>query len=111
MVREQAATGSASWYVGHRRGGWVAVVLAGEPQVHRDARTNCGRDVPYVPTVEGWLYLACVTDVFARLVVGWSMATSRKTDIVVDAVAMAEARAADTFPSRRDPPLGQRRRA
>ena len=46
-------------------------------------------DVTYVPTVQGWLYLACVTDVFSRLVIGWSMASSRKTDLVVDAVSMA----------------------
>jgi len=42
-----------------------------------------------VPTVQGWLYLACVTDVFSRLIVGWSMAIHRKTDLVVDAVTMA----------------------
>ena len=46
-------------------------------------------DGTYVPTVQGWLYLACVTDVFSRLVLGWSMASSRKTDLVVDAVTMA----------------------
>jgi len=49
-------------------------------------------DVTYVPTVEGWLYLACVTDVFSRLIVGWSMASHRKTDLVVDAVTMAVVR-------------------
>ena len=49
-------------------------------------------DVTYVPTVQGWLYLACVTDVFSRLVLGWSMASTRKTDLVVDAVTMAVAR-------------------
>lgn len=46
-------------------------------------------DVTYVPTVQGWLYLACVTDVFSRLVIGWSMASHRKADLVVDAVTMA----------------------
>nr|WP_222273294.1 IS3 family transposase [Modestobacter marinus] len=46
-------------------------------------------DVTYVPTVQGWLYLACVTDVFSRMVIGWSMASRRRTDLVVDAVAMA----------------------
>jgi putative transposase len=46
-------------------------------------------DVTYVPTVQGWLYLACVTDVFSRLVLGWSMASHRKTELVVDAVTMA----------------------
>jgi putative transposase len=45
--------------------------------------------VTYVPTVQGWLYLACVPDVFSRLVIGWSMASHRKTDLVVDAVIMA----------------------
>ena len=49
-------------------------------------------DVTYVPTVQGWLYLACVTDVFSRMVLGWSMASHRKTDLVVDAVAMAAQR-------------------
>lgn len=46
-------------------------------------------DVTYVPTVQGWLYLACVTDVFSRMVLGWSMASHRKTQLVVDAVTMA----------------------
>ncbi len=32
-------------------------------------------DVTYVPTVQGWLYLACVTDVLSRMVIGWSMAS------------------------------------
>jgi len=49
-------------------------------------------DVTYVPTIEGWLYLACVTDVFSRLIVGWSMASHRKTDLVVDAMRMAVTR-------------------
>ncbi len=49
-------------------------------------------DVTYVPTVQGWLYLACVTDVFSRMVLGWSMASHRKTDLVVDAVSMAAQR-------------------
>ena len=42
-----------------------------------------------MPTVQGWLYLACVTDVFSRMILGWSMASHRKTDLVVDAVTMA----------------------
>ncbi len=39
----------------------------------------------------GWLYLAVVLDVFSRRVVGWSMDTHRKTQLVCDAVAMAVA--------------------
>ncbi len=55
-------------------------------------------DVTYVPTVQGWLYLACVTDVFSRLVIGWSMASHRKTDLVVDAVSMAVQRRGGNVP-------------
>lgn len=46
-------------------------------------------DVTYVPTVAGWLYLAIVMDVFSRRVIGWSIDTHRKTQLVCDAVAMA----------------------
>jgi putative transposase len=46
-------------------------------------------DVTYVPTMQGWLYLACVTDVVSRMVIGWSMASHRKSDLVVDVMAMA----------------------
>jgi putative transposase len=31
-------------------------------------------DITYVPTREGWLYLAAVEDLYSRMVVGWSMA-------------------------------------
>ncbi len=55
-------------------------------------------DVTYVPTVQGWLYLACVTDVFSRMVLGWSMASHRKTDLVVDAVTMSVSRRGGQVP-------------
>lgn len=48
-------------------------------------------DVTYVPTVQGWLYLAIVLDVFSRRIVGWSMDSNRKTQLVCDAVSMAAA--------------------
>jgi putative transposase len=60
-------------------------------------------DVTYVPTVQGWLYLACVTDVFSRMVLGWSMASHRKTDLVVDAAAMAVQRRDRACPGRDSP--------
>ena len=46
-------------------------------------------DVTYVPTREGWLYLAVVVDLFSRLVVGWSMAATMTSRLVVDALEMA----------------------
>ena len=49
-------------------------------------------DITYVPTAEGWLYLAAVVDLCSRKVVGWSMADHMRTDLVSDALGMALAR-------------------
>jgi len=49
-------------------------------------------DITYVPTDEGWLYLAGVIDLCSRKVVGWSMAEHMRTDLVSDALTMALAR-------------------
>jgi transposase InsO family protein len=49
-------------------------------------------DITYVPTREGWLYLAVVEDLYSRMVVGWSMADTMTSRLVVDALAMAVAR-------------------
>jgi len=49
-------------------------------------------DITYIPTHEGWLYLAVVEDLFSRMVVGWSMAASMESRLVVDALEMALAR-------------------
>ncbi|MDB5313668.1 MAG: family transposase [Gemmataceae bacterium] len=49
-------------------------------------------DVTYVPTREGWLYLAVVEDLFSRMVVGWSMAETMESRLVGDALPMALAR-------------------
>jgi putative transposase len=46
-------------------------------------------DLTYIPTREGWLYLAAVEDLYARRVVGWSMADHLESRLVVDALALA----------------------
>ncbi len=46
-------------------------------------------DITYIPTREGWLYLAAVEDLFSRMVVGWSMAEHLESRLVVDALEMA----------------------
>lgn len=46
-------------------------------------------DITYVPTDEGWLYLAVVLDLFSRRVVGWSMANTLCTLLVKNALLMA----------------------
>jgi putative transposase len=49
-------------------------------------------DITYVPTDEGWLYLATVLDAFSRACVGWSMADHLRTELVLDAIDLALAR-------------------
>jgi putative transposase len=46
-------------------------------------------DLTYIPTREGWLYLAVVEDLFSRMVVGWSMDQTMESRLVVDALEMA----------------------
>lgn len=43
----------------------------------------------YVSTWQGWLYVAFVTDVFARRIVGWKVSTSMSADFVLDALEQA----------------------
>lgn len=46
-------------------------------------------DITYLPTREGWLYLAVVLDLGSRAVVGWSMADHMRAELVNQALAMA----------------------
>ena len=46
-------------------------------------------DITYIPTREGWLYLAVVIDLFSRAVVGWSMGSRMTAGLVNGAMLMA----------------------
>jgi putative transposase len=46
-------------------------------------------DITYLPTWQGFLYLAVIIDAYSRRVVGWSMANHLRTDLVLDALEMA----------------------
>jgi transposase InsO family protein len=46
-------------------------------------------DITYVPTDQGWLYLAGVLDCFSRKIVGWSMADHLETSLASEALQMA----------------------
>jgi transposase InsO family protein len=46
-------------------------------------------DITYVATVQGWLYLAVVMDLYSRRIVGWSMSHWMSRHLVVDALRMA----------------------
>ncbi len=55
-------------------------------------------DITYIPTDEGFLYLAGVMDAWSRSIVGWSMSDSLHASVVLDALQMAVVR--------RKPPSG-----
>jgi len=46
-------------------------------------------DITHVATWAGWVYVAFVTDVFSRYIVGWRVTTSLKSDITLDALEQA----------------------
>ena len=46
-------------------------------------------DFTYVWTAAGWVYVAFVTDAYARRILGWKVATSMTTDLVLDAINQA----------------------
>jgi transposase InsO family protein len=46
-------------------------------------------DITYVPTEEGWLYLAIVLDLFTRKIVGWAMRDHMRTELTIAALTMA----------------------
>jgi putative transposase len=46
-------------------------------------------DITYIPTLQGWLYLAVIIDVFSRRVVGWSLTDHMRVDLVLSALQSA----------------------
>ena len=46
-------------------------------------------DITYIRTDEGWLYLASIMDLLSRVIVGWSLKATLKTELVEDALRMA----------------------
>jgi putative transposase len=46
-------------------------------------------DVTFVPTREGWLYLAVIVDLYSRAVIGWDMGARNSTDLILRALNMA----------------------
>lgn len=62
--------------------------------IHQDFTTTgpnekWGCDITYIPTKEGWLYLAIVLDFYSRRVVGWAFDDSLHAELCCDALEMA----------------------
>ena len=49
-------------------------------------------DITYVPTREGWLYLAAILDLYSKLIVGWPLSGRMTKKLVLDALSMAVGR-------------------
>jgi putative transposase len=46
-------------------------------------------DITYIPTLEGWLYLATILDLYTRRIVGWAMSDRMTSDLTKSALEMA----------------------
>ena len=62
----------------------------GAPRIHAERPNVCWlSDITYIPTREGWLYLAAILDVYSRAVVGWGMSKNLDSKLAMDALNMA----------------------
>jgi putative transposase len=86
---------------GARRGRALKVTTSSDDRQHRPADLVDRRfkapapnrlwvaDLTYVKTHAGWVYAAFVLDVFSRMVVGWQLSRSLRSDLAIDALEMA----------------------
>jgi putative transposase len=54
-------------------------------------------DITYIPTQEGWLYLAAIMDLYSRRIVGWATADHLKCELALEALEMALTQRAPTM--------------
>ena len=70
----------------------VAENLLEQNFVAERPNTKWVADITYVWTMEGWLYLAVVLDLYSRQVVGWAMSDRLKSGFVIEALRQAVGR-------------------
>jgi transposase InsO family protein len=73
------------------RGATAAEDLVGRDFWPAAPDTTWAGDITYLRTGEGWLFLATVIDLYSRRVIGWSIVTHMRTELVADALKMAVA--------------------
>jgi transposase InsO family protein len=79
-----------------RQGASPAPQLVTAPFHARHADEIWVGDVTFIPTSQGWLYLAILLDLFSRKVVGWAMRSKADTELTLGALDMALAQRAPT---------------
>ena len=57
-----------------------------------EPNTKWATDITYIPTTQGWLYLAVILDLYSRAVVGWSMSANCDEELAETALKMAVVR-------------------
>ncbi len=94
LMREMGLSGA-------RRGRGYKVTTRADERQHRPADLVERRfeapapnrlwvaDLTYIKTHAGWVYAAFIVDVFSRMVVGWQVSTSLRSDLAIDALEMA----------------------
>ena len=93
-LMKQAKIRSQRGYKRHRGFKGGSEVLAAPNTLARQFTVNKPNeswvtDFTYIRTHEGWLYVTVVIDLFSRQVVGWSMKSRPRADLVIDALLMA----------------------
>lgn len=111
-VARLMATAGITGVSGRRRGPVTTTPQTGRAKppdrVRRDfTATDPNRlwlgDITYLPTDEGWLYLAVLLDVFSRRIIEWATADHLRTDLPLAALDMA-LRDRQVRPRDADPP-------
>lgn len=69
--------------------GYVVENLLNQDFTAQQAHEKWVTDTTYVPTLEGWLYLVTVLDIFTRQIVGWSMSIHHDAQLATAALTMA----------------------
>jgi len=63
-------------------------LLVGQPLPEAPNRVWAG-DITFIPSSDGWLYLAVVIDLYSRRIVGWSLADHLRSELVLEALNQA----------------------
>lgn len=73
--------------------------LVGRDFTAAEPGTKLVSDITYLPTLQGWWYLATVIDLATREVIGYAMADHHPASLVVDALKMAAGRGTQRTPT------------
>lgn len=74
----------------HSQHGWpVAENLLNQQFAATQPNQKWASDITYIPTAQGWLYLAVIIDLFSRKIVGWAMETTMTAELVKRALEAA----------------------